>query len=214
MLNVKPGCDVETLEDFARYYEGSYMESRDGRVLKVTGCHGKNLVLLDHAQRHNKTEGYVFLPWSEVQEALVYGRPSGSLLKVDGKVYMIHVPNNRMAGRGFKPEYYRYTCLRRGNESRWTGLGVDEYTLARATFFPDYSTLDQALDSPGDSLISRMYSVVRPEDGGSHYLFRRADCVGRFESKDLLKVYPEFPYTALFVRNNLKFKGEIVNADS
>jgi hypothetical protein len=210
MIEIKPGCDVETLEDFARYYEASYMESRDGRVLQVNGFHGKNLVLLDHAAKlTTKTEGYVFMPWSEVQDSLVYGRPSGSLLKVGGKVYMMYVPNNRMAGRGFRGEYYRYTLLRRGRDYRWPDLAQEEHKLAQAVFFPPVITMGEALKSKEDSILSRMYSMVLYDDG-SRYLYRRAVNVGRFERADLLKLPTEYGWIAQFVRDDLNFKGDII----
>jgi hypothetical protein len=209
MINIKPGCDVETLEDFARYYEGSYMESRDGRVLQVNGFHGKNLVLLDHAAKTTtKTEGFVFMPWVDVQDSLIYGRPSGSLLKADGRVYMMYVPNNRMAGRGFRADYYRFTQLKRGQDLRWPTMKVEEWQLAREVFFPKVVPLDEALSSKEDEILSRMYSVVQGE--AHRLLFRRAVLVGTFERADLLRLTPEYGWVGQFVKDDLRFKGDII----
>lgn len=209
MLNIKPGCDVETLEDFARYYESSYMESRDGRVLQVNGFHGKNLVLLDHAAKTTtKTEGFVFMPWVDVQDSLIYGRPSGSLLKADGRVYMMYVPNNRMAGRGFRANYYRFIQLKRGQDLRWSTMKVEEWQLAREVFFPKVVPLDEAFKSKEDEILSRMYALVQGDT--SRLLYRRASQIGQFERVDLLRLYSEFAWTQQFIKDHLGFKGDII----
>lgn len=206
-MHIKPECDVESLQDFAQYYESTYMESRDGAILRVSGTHGNNLVLRDIDRLDEEGEGYVLVPWSKVQTTLVYGRPPSGIFKHGTVVYYMYMTNNRMAGRGFRGDYYAYQSVRDGQALRWGNICRNENDLARSVLRPHYATIEHALANKlEDWLLSPIYSV------SGERLFRRGQLVGYFE-KDGLAMANGYPWVEKILRMQFNYKGKIRHAD-
>lgn len=214
-MHIKPECDVETAEDFAKYYEGSFMESRDGRILKVAGHHGRNVVLRDFRYPDaDEGHAYSMLPWRQVQTDLVYGRPPAGTFLLDHVAYLLYMPNNRQSGRGFACSYYAFHSLRTAGPVNWKNI-ADEYTIASAVFKPEYTPIDEAVMRAeaiqADSLLDARYSVVRRADGV--HLYRGSRRAGLFTNNGALLTFnPGYKFCETAVRNLLGYKGVIAYA--
>lgn len=213
-MRIKPECDVETAEDFAKYYQHSFMESRDGRILRVTGHHGRNIVLRDFNYPENDEErAYTMLPWRQVRTDLVYGRPPSTNFMIHDKVYIIYMSNNRQSGRGFRADYYGFFSPRRKEMVSWKQL-AGESVIAEAVFRPEYVGIEEALAraSKGkDSLLDSRYSVLG--HSGVIELWRGTQCVGSFANSGqgvLLKKTGRFAEHSL--RYIFNYKGDIEHA--
>ena len=211
-MHIKPECDVETAEDFAKYYDNSFMESRDGRVLRVVGHHGRNVVLRDFfssAPEHDET--YTMLPWRQVQTDLVYGRPAAGAFIVENTAFFLYMPNNRQAGRGFQCGYYSFYSLRRKEPITWRTLD-EEHKIARAVFKPEYFSLEEAIQRAErqghDSLLDPRYTVVRTPGGVE--LFRGSRSAGKFnEGGTSVFLGKGMKFCEHALRNILNYKGVI-----
>lgn len=207
-MDIKPPCDVENLDDFVRYYENSYMETRDGRCLMVSGTVSNNLLLRDWTQADAVGEGYVLVPWAQVKDSLVFGRPTAGLFKINGVVYFMYLPQNRLNGRGFRGEYYRFDRIRDGVTRRWLDLGEYEYNLAKIVTFPQFTPLMAAIAEPGEHVVSKVYSVIHR--AGQVDLFRRTEHIGTFRKNGVsLDLKEGMDFVVSSVRRNLCYTGTV-----
>jgi hypothetical protein len=212
---IKPECDVENAEDFGRYYNSTYMETRDGQVLQVSGHHGSNIVLRNPAATDDHDEGaYVMLPWRKVQTDLVYGRPPSSLFKLHDRVFLMHMGNNRQSGRGFKVDYYGYTQLSSRMQVRPSSIGSPAdiaVAVYRPEFTPIHLALPDAYNSLKDSMLDQSYSIIAaPRRDGNPTLFRRWEEIGQFKDKGTKLVLNELArFATPHLRDSLKYRGDI-----
>jgi hypothetical protein len=212
-MRIKPECDVESAEDFAKYYMSTYMEGTDGQVLRVVDHHGSNIVLRNYEVGDKDDNAFVMIPWRKVQKSLVYGRPASSLFKVGPRVYSLHMSNNRQAGRGFKAEYYHFTRLGT-NRQLSPGAIAPENELAKAVYRVDLTPLPDALilakDKGEDSILDSAYSIFSIDQTPT--LYRKWEEIGKFKNllkKPTLHLMRGYNYVEPHVRQVLGFEGEI-----
>ena len=123
-MKLKASCDVESIDDFRKYYEGSFVRTRDERVAHIEGVRvATEQVLLSYPSPdplEPRPAAIHVATWPEVQKLVVFGKVQGGNVLYNGGLYHLLQGNNRVSTRGF-----------REGEFQWNPISIDQAERAR-----------------------------------------------------------------------------------
>ncbi|TXH54226.1 MAG: hypothetical protein E6Q97_11435 [Desulfurellales bacterium] len=199
-MKLKASCDVESIEDFSKYYGGAFVRTRDERVAHIEIVRpGTNQIIMSFPNldpRVGQTGELKVFGWPEVQQMVVFGKVQTGNVMSRGSLYYVSQSNNRVSTRGY-----------RDNEYNWHPMGIDHgireqfnmmnlspdriHELAAiAVLYPTYSPFYTWHRNHIVMAVSPLWSMTR-EQSGKVTVRRRAQQVGIFdEDKRSVGLFP------------------------
>jgi hypothetical protein len=189
-MRLKPTCDVESIEDFRKYYLSGYVTLRDSDkvclVHEVTSANGGQVILREVDITTPGGGGYILLDWAGVRRSIVFGKVPGGMVDLGGKVVYIWESNNRQSHRGFFPRIWRVNTIGGRLDPdvqvmmETSRVGADE-RYAWCTYHRTFTPIQNYNPTNGRAIaISTLWALAPHPETGTHVLYRRNDPVGHY----------------------------------
>lgn len=186
-MTFKAGCDVESCEDFAKYYSGSYLRMRDSddvfRVHTVSAATQQVLVqfLVPGAAEQGMLKVY---PWKDFTVLPVFGKVDLGAVEVGDKavVYM-YEPSNKVYRRGFSPGNIRRDVIGGGIGLADRRVDYDEQcalAVLNRKFSPIWAY--DSVERPAIALDS-VLAVCFDYNTGDNIIYARRTPIGHYVQK-------------------------------
>lgn len=165
MVPIQRACDVENLQDFARYYNGSWVGWHPSDAAHIMPCSvagqvdGMHVQLRPLAKRANDPQFLLDTPfsatWKDLQEHIDFGAPDIGMMQ-DGPTVLFcsyttpRTPKKGFRGRDTRTTEFNHWDIRRKYVS--SNHVKDRYDWTWFVFNPEYKSLEDAEDrmSKGD----------------------------------------------------------------
>lgn len=135
-------CDVENIEDFSRYYSGSFMPFR-GNVYQISRPYGGRVVLIDRRAEVLQVEWEVFARHSS------FGIPTLGIRNLGPTICWLYTAPARNSNRGYIPNHCFMTQFNSWEHRRFPKPGLASFETAHEVYFPKFYGTSEALDLLG-----------------------------------------------------------------
>lgn len=132
-------CDVESLDDFARYYRHSFVPF-EGQAWQVMGSEEGGTVYLmrDHGEERH-------VPWVMFQLGSSFGIPSLGMRNMGASAAFLYTIAARQSNRGFIASLCGATQFNSWENRKYPKPRLDSWEMVNEVFFPRFYTLPLAV---------------------------------------------------------------------
>lgn len=190
-MKLKASCDVESIDDFAKYYERAFVRTRDDRVAHIEMVRrgtGQVIVGFPSGDPNHVHESEVaVLQWPDVQQMLVFGKVQGGIIYHHGALYYVFQGNNRVSTRGYREGEFSWNHLAADFPVRDRLSAVERSDdrqrelLAWSVLYPQYSPFISWTRTHQILAVSPLWCMHRERGHDKIIVRRRQRVVGIYE---------------------------------
>jgi len=158
-------CDVESIEDFSRYYRGVFIPL-NGEVHRVQMVEDKRVIL------SNATDRTVPVPWDVLRKERCFGVPEFGIRNYGPTLAYFSISPVRQSNRGYVPSLMVIHQFNSWESRRIPKPMADSWDVAKEVFFPRFFSFQEAKDSLNNG--NRIGAAITPRVG--LYTTARASC--------------------------------------